>query len=356
MNKFSILKYDQIYGENELNIIKKYGDKCDMTDLSALLGCRGCYLVPDESYFDFDVLDGIRPSISYSSIFGSASKLYKGKNNTVEVQYGEYPQMLVDDKLSKILEKNYQNKILESSGKVYTFNNQVYEIYKKHLRWSSDYLSILGDNFPKLCDEYWYKNEKYIRFVIGDTVEQQHLFKKNDIFRLADYEGYKENHGANVFLSNGERPLVHKAYWLKVEPIVWLVDLDSDIALSKKILFAGVFETTIDNDKELMNYLNTIFSKEIMSDNVNVDDNDFVENKILNCLSNKISKRELIILKFMLENCNNETIDLMMMKIKGEFPDVTNEEISKCMIYYLQIKSENLNILFDSNNEHKQSL
>ena len=62
--------------------------------------------------------------------------------------------------------------------------------------------------------EYTYQGEKYIR-VNGNT-----------------------NFG--ILLSNKSPIVNNSSYWIKVEPVEWLVDKSADIMISKKILFSGV--------------------------------------------------------------------------------------------------------------------
>ncbi len=38
MNSFTFLTEDQIFGNNQLDILKRYGTKCTITDFSILLG------------------------------------------------------------------------------------------------------------------------------------------------------------------------------------------------------------------------------------------------------------------------------------------------------------------------------
>ena len=68
-------------------------------------------------------------------------------------------------------------------------------------------------------------------------------------------------------------------HWVKVEPIIWLVDDKADIALSKKLIFAGVqyksgFELRPGYGKysfaesDIKRFMDKYFSKEIVTDRV----------------------------------------------------------------------------------------
>ena len=66
-------------------------------------------------------------------------------DNIMTVNYGEYPQNIVTDDLSRILEKEFNSNSLDKSGKQYTaFDNDMNKIK---------------------YDEYLYKNKKYVRIV-----------------------------------------------------------------------------------------------------------------------------------------------------------------------------------------------
>ena len=75
--------------------------------------------------------------------------------------------------------------------------------------------------------------------------------------------------GREFTLSNGERYKNGDYVWVEVEPIKWLIDLKSDIALSERLLFAGVqydhkedFSTTY-----IKEFMDIYFSKDILVNN-----------------------------------------------------------------------------------------
>ena len=259
MAKFRILNFDQVFAfKNNLEIIQKSGSMAIATDFSILLGL---YLDDDAHHFldddniiahfgpwwidgdmstlkasvdewghpnmiypDFSRL-GCRPVVSYSSVSSDCSSLHLNENDVYECTYGEYPQTVVSEEEAKELNDLYLNKKLNLTGKTYTCN-------------SSD------DDLEHYYDEYEYQGEKYIR-VNGDT-----------------------NFG--ILLSNNSPIVNNSSYWIKVEPVEWLVDKSADIMISKKILFSGVplsrnyyykgsFKKSL-----LKKYLNNKFSKDII--------------------------------------------------------------------------------------------
>lgn len=155
----------------------------------------------------------------------------RGVNGVKEVYYGEYPQSIVSEGYSLELESNYQNGSLKTTGKSYTTDPVAYASFfetfqaRKHI-------------------EYEYCGSKYIR-LIGDS------------------------NGSNEILSDGRTIQVGIPYWVKVEPISWLIDEISGIALCKKIIFSGVqFKNKCDYQGDFINtdinrFMNDCWAKEI---------------------------------------------------------------------------------------------
>ena len=251
---FTFLDVCQIFNRygRELDIIKKYGPRCAITDFSILLGGY----VPDyhtnedgyvsnfftsegttgkdraglwwtktsdwtemnavlynyyngyNNYSEFfrDVrFIGARPAITYSIIKFNSTNEVRGYKNITEIEYGEYPQTIVDENYSNELEMAYNSKSLKTTGKKYTTDSV------KASDWSENDAGFK----PRQHKEFEYNGSKYIRF-IADT------------------------HKDGAVLSDGRTIKTGQAYWVRVEPITWLVDKKANIALSKRIIFAGV--------------------------------------------------------------------------------------------------------------------
>lgn len=277
--EFTFLTKDQVIGEKQLDIFKKYGIESAITDFTSLLG--GEYAWEKEQYtiekeksgnwwtkskdqynnYGFVLCDdedneynvtppnqygiGSRPVTYFSSIFPFCSNERIGINGLKEVEYGEYPQTLASKKTSDMLEAIYQidqttqTNLFKKTGKVYTTDvdgtmprDNRYEIIKEY-------------------PEYEYGEKKYIRFV---SYNWYHAFR------------YEDEKG---FFSDGRDLKANEAYWIEVEPIKWLIDEKEDLAVSKKVLFAGVpldrnkhFEGTFE-ESNIKNFMDTYFSKEI---------------------------------------------------------------------------------------------
>ena len=287
MSNMTFLEERQITGSDQLEIFKKYGTKCAITDFSILLGgyvsdeCHtsegttlkdrtGWYWtksVKDIGDAKIDVMtispEGIiypncsylckitsRLALPYSSIQSLSKKGERDVFGVLEIKYGEYPQTIESVVLSNILEYGYMTRTLKKTGKKYT----------------TDSLSVISPQkfIPREFEEYELNGNKYIRFV-------------------SDYDCKDEK------LSDGRNVVEGIPYWVKVEPIVWQVDEKADIAVSKKLLFSGVQFTRQGNYKgafkktNIKKFIDNYFSKEIVQDYIvenNKVDNTEEEKKV----------------------------------------------------------------------------
>ena len=269
MNNFTFLTDEQIFGNNQLDIISRYGTKCAITDFSILLGGyvssdyytsegntrkdRAGWWWTKSSDGDNDALfvsstgdscwfkvslrsGGYRPALPYSSIQSISSNGLRGANGIKEIEYGEYPQTIVDENYSRELERAYNNRSLGTTGKNYTTDSVRYQDTDTSFR-------------ARTYTEYEYNGSKYIRFV-GDL------------------------NGDGEVLSDGRTIETGQAYWVRVEPITWLVDERANIALSKKLIFSGLqFKNRRDykgdfDRTDIKQFMDNYFSKEIVTDKV----------------------------------------------------------------------------------------
>lgn len=204
---------------------------------------------------------GARPVISYSLISSELRNLEKDENGNIIGEFGEYVRNVVDENLSKILENEYLNSSINQTGKDYTTDS---------INLTKEFHTFQ----PRKHIEYEYNGEKYIRFVIDSN-------PFNDSF----YYGKR--------LTDGRKIKTGEVYWLKVEPIRWLIDKESDIVLAKEILFSGInFKNERDykgnfENTNIKKFMDECFSKDIIPSSLReITD----EEKITN---NKIKKRKL---------------------------------------------------------------
>lgn len=274
-NNFTFLSDSQVNGSpsSQLDILKKCDVTAAVTDFSIFLGATVSHTIftkgsnstdlsertgdwwlgnkrlnsDDEIYYiDYDGdrmfndtdtrYIGARPAIAFSEIRKDVSKTKIGKFGVKIVEYGEYPQTVVSGSLSDELEEEFTSGNLRTTGKTYTTDSNNWDDF--------------GIDFsPMEHEEYEYKGKKYIRVVGNYNCEETKL-------------------------SDGREIVDGEAYWIKVEPIEWLVDEKTDIALSKKIIFSGVQFTFGNYDGNFLhsgikNFMDQYFSKDIVQNNAN---------------------------------------------------------------------------------------
>ncbi len=261
----TLLKEEQIWGDNALDVIKKYGTKTSYTDLVVVLGGFVDY-EPDQRTVEGDLTGAVwtasvtdtgdPKTIDFSGKDGvfEAQKRFSGirpvlpphvtkkitpdniktkelKNGqTVDiVEYGAYPQTIATLAANAKLEKDFNNgKLKPTTLPPFTFDRQ--DNVEENRTFS-----------PQTYPVYEKDKKLYIR-----------VEAKRDNGRLSErgYIGYG------------------KPYWLRITPLEWLKDksgnwiakktLVSDIPYSTKKDWICNFETS-----ELKEYLQ-IFAKEMM--------------------------------------------------------------------------------------------
>ena len=231
--ELTLLSVEQIWGNSQLEVLKKYGTKIAATDLCILT--RGC--VRDEDYVDEDksltgrtcvawtktvnkyvkeiFIDGlcsccgyindiscvIRPVLQNSTI--SLPSTVSDPNIIMEIEYGEYPQNAPSATMQKKLEKEYK-KGMNKTGRSYTFSSSPCDDFDTLFK-------------PITYDEYEYHGKKYIR-----------------VRAIAEYPDYES------ILSNGLACKDGDYFWVQVSPVKWLIDDKTGLLISKKGLVAGI--------------------------------------------------------------------------------------------------------------------
>ena len=269
--ELTLLKKEEIWGKNSLVVLQKYGTKTAVTDLAIMTGSNysSAKLYGDDSrglsgsiftcsptdtggdfvaivnpngysdgYYQDSRCHAIRPVIKSSIVFSEIyPKRFNGFNETYEVEFGEYPQYAVSKKMQIILESAYLRNAIMFTGKIYTFDGRDIN-EEKDLEFQKE-----------IYQEYEYDGKRYIRFIVK----------------------YIHNNDKNI-LSNNVCYEIGDAVWLEVEPIIWLIDEQTQTLISKrglisgikfndmKFLYSGNFEET-----EMYKYMNTYLNKEIIS-------------------------------------------------------------------------------------------
>lgn len=271
MNDFTFLEEEQIFGNQALSIFNKYGTKCAISDFSILLGgyvndsyytdegnelkdrtgwwwtrtpysdnARAVLFNGDCYWSDVDSRDGgARPALPYSLIESISSNKVRGRSNVLEVDYGEYPQSVLRENESLVLERLYNSNSLKVTGKRYTTDSVKYNDYDKTFQ-------------KREHIEYEYNGKKYIRFVADANADGETL-------------------------SDGRTVQLGSVYWVCVEPITWLIDEEKNIALCKKIIFSGVqFKNQCDytgnfHTTDIKQFMNNCFAKEIGASSISLE-------------------------------------------------------------------------------------
>lgn len=179
---------------------------------------------------------GIRPATSYSSNVNDF-RVTASVGGLNEATYGELPQTVIVEEEALTLETAFNNGELVETGRSYTADSASF---------ASD-----DDFIPRQLVEYEYNGEPYVRVVADDSTVY----------------GYK--------LSDGRDVKKGQYYWVKVEPIVWLVDKKNNVVLSKKIVLAGIpfndengaelnYRTQFE-DTTIGKFMNRTFAREIIA-------------------------------------------------------------------------------------------
>ena len=271
--ELTLLSVEQIWGNSQLEVLKKYGTKIAATDLCILT--RGC--VRDEDYVDEDksltgrtcvawtktvnkyvkeiFIDGlcsccgyindiscvIRPVLQNSTI--SLPSTVSDPNIIMEIEYGEYPQNAPSATMQKKLEKEYK-KGMNKTGRSYTFSSSPCDDFDTLFK-------------PITYDEYEYHGKKYIR-----------------VRAIAEYPDYES------ILSNGLACKDGDYFWVQVSPVKWLIDDKTGLLISKKGLVAGIGFGDVkyydgmsyDFDKsELKKYLDTYMMHDLFQNTVSLN-------------------------------------------------------------------------------------
>ena len=259
---------EQVFGNQELEVIKKMGKKCAVTDFAICLGAEvsithardgslkgrtGWWYLTSLGYngFGHQVVgatsvdgdhigdnpnrrcSGIRPVLPYSGIPDVLKNTKRNNRGVLEVEYGEYPQYAPDLDMQKRLESEFSKGTLRKTGKTYTTDSNGWQA-------SSEKFS------PAIHEEYEYNGKRYVRINSSNCYNEWHR------------------------LSNGEVVGPKDVVWIEVSPIVWYVDGKEELLISKNLLasgvrfcnnrqYDGVFENT-----EMYEFLNKYFAKDIV--------------------------------------------------------------------------------------------
>ena len=271
--EITFLTDSEIFGDNQLEIIKRNGTKAAVTDYAILLGgyvsneyyaSGGNNLKERTGYWwsasptatDYvRVVDkygsriwtyyykrngAARPASSYTNLDLISPSVVRGKEGIAEVLYGEYPQFVVSERENARLEELYKRNGLKKTGKFYTSDCHKWDDY------NSGFTAMRHE-------ELEYNGKKYVRVI-----------SKKSIHGNGDKK-----------LSNGVllRNIDEQPVFVEVEPIPWLVDEKSKTLLSKRCLFSGVKFNSKKYDgnfqkTDIKKFIDTFFVNEMKTEKI----------------------------------------------------------------------------------------
>ena len=257
MSDFSLLTLEQVIGPKALRCFKTQDFGCLGTDFVNLIGGymsdQGAFywlsdkktgVVPLNVYYveDIGVKSGvksakcdlsafcIRPVMSLNNI--KVDTVFLDSYDSMEIEYGEFPQTVERNDKAKMLESLYQIGCLNKTGKTYTINDPSKNINMDNKPF-----------IPKSLVEYELSDTKYVRL--------------------------ESNSLGIASLSDGSIPGSRPIYWVKVEPIRWIVDKFTNTCISKKAIMGGIpFNhsakyTGYFNDSDIEKYFDFYFANEM---------------------------------------------------------------------------------------------
>ena len=143
---------------------------------------------------------GIRLVAKYSDFINEIIDEYVINGNISEVTLGSYPTNVCDYDTSNLLEKLYRINNLSLTPNTYLINENIIQ--------KSGFI-------PKNLDVYEYLENYYVRIISNNL---------HPNLRLSN----------GMFSNNGE------FYWIKVPPLVWYLDKENDIMLTKDVIVSGI--------------------------------------------------------------------------------------------------------------------
>ena len=212
--ELTLLKEEQIYGENRLKIFDVIGTKASVTDYAILCGAfvsktnyvgeeklenrTGWYWTKTNDRDNYAHVVGncglsfsvnvvihrqgcVRPVVMFSQIQNLCQNRPKENNGGLYVEFGTFPQQSVSEQLEDELNRNLNRGFMGEEQKVYE-----------------------------------YQGKKYAR-VRANTIEEE------------------------VTLSNGRTYKKGEYVWIAISPLRWYVDLESGIAFTEKLITPAQF-------------------------------------------------------------------------------------------------------------------
>ena len=218
---------------------KEVVEKCELTDFAMMTGCIHRPVPGAESrepkygpYFTTNEdgsLSYIWPTLSSAKICvnnigirpvmlltpAKYALITKNRNRDGIVQYGEFPQKVVDEWYTNRLEYKRDNRKLKREENFYHF----YSPSQHHV-------------------EYEHSEDKYRK--LKKLPQKYFVYKDEDTGKKYIIRATVDGASSYCFLSDNYLHRKREELWVEVNPIEWIVDDASKALISKKILLSGI--------------------------------------------------------------------------------------------------------------------
>ena len=241
VKKYTVLGLDQVYGDKRLDVFNRYGSEAEVTDYAISRGTE--YYPIKGKYFNAKDLPKNSPLLdkkvceywTSTKVDGSAAKCYSygrfginkevvwsdnngirivipfqdikyevtgsysddyGKGEVTTVLFGEYPQRVLDYSERHTMDRLFEKGELIPTGKYYPAWGYMNELFYDGIDRKFE-----RDEYP----EYEYNGKKYVK-------AKRAVFENDD----------------------------NRTIWAVVEPIEWIIDKKTDLAITKKCIIGGI--------------------------------------------------------------------------------------------------------------------
>ncbi len=238
---FGVLSLDQICGEGRLDIFNRYGAEAEVTDYAISRGTE--YYPLMGKYFNENDLPKKSPLLdkkiceywTSTKVDGSAAKCYSygrfGVNKEVawsdnngirivvpfqDIKYevaGSYSEDYGNGDVMTVLYGEYPQSVLS-----YTEKQNMDELFEK------GELTPTGKHYPA----WGYMNELFC-----DGIDRKF---ERDEYPEYEYNGKKYVKAKRAVFENDD----NRTVWAVVEPVEWIIDKKTDLAITKKCILGGI--------------------------------------------------------------------------------------------------------------------
>ena len=236
----SIVSIKDVKGKNKSKIFKRCGLKAKMTDYAILTGGEvfltsgndsyGSYYLEDDIDIDnyISVVNGhgyitkenakrrdicLRLKMPYSEVKHLALKERINSQGIREVEYGYLPSFCLDKRQGNNLEKLYQKGKIAKTGEMTTDSLVRFYHYNPSFQRNEHDLCQIGD-------------DEYLRLQASSSADTKTL-------------------------KNGDISFCGDVFYIKKEPVVWYVDKEHDLMVSKDLVMASIQYNNSINQSDL---------------------------------------------------------------------------------------------------------